>query len=250
MIRISATLFLFLLLSNCTTTPECEYPPTTVVALIDMSGVRENQAVRQSYAENFNSLMSKIHPCSHLSVARITEASLMEQRLLANETFESFKPTTDNDMYRAAELEQYLKQFEAKKKSIGSMVRDTILFSPRIASQTDLFGAMGEAAAIFKKIQNERQILVLFSDMEQYTAEYKFPNLKLDDNQVNEIIAAQNKKAGGMPQLQGVRVFVIGAHSASNERFLAIRNFWLNYFEACGADCRQEDYGGALINFD
>lgn len=228
----------------------CEATPTTFVALVDMSGVRENPDTRQVYSSNFEELMGHVQPCSHLVAARITESSAMESTFLLNEDFPSFRPTTDNDTYRAAEKEQFQNDFALKLGTLTKMVKDTILLSPRIARQTDLFGALTKASDIFSKYPNDRQTLILFSDMEQYSSDYKFPTLRLDDTQINEIIAAENKKARGLPKLQGIKVYVVGAKSADNDRFFAIRNFWLKYFEACGADCRQEDYGTALIKFD
>ncbi|MFQ5708039.1 MAG: hypothetical protein ACE5HO_11345 [bacterium] len=65
-------------------------------------------------------------------------------------------------------------------------------------------------------------------------------------------IISQNRSRGVVPELGGVRVTVVGASSGgyekmSSRRMSGIRDFWLAYFAACGADLRRQHYGGALL---
>ena len=59
---------------------------------------------------------------------------------------------------------------------------------------------------------------------------------------------------GSIPNLAGVRVYVVGAGVVKSSelpaaRILAIQDFWQAYFTASGADLPADRYGAALVRF-
>ncbi len=80
-------------------------------------------------------------------------------------------------------------------------------------------------------------------------SEYNFEKDKLTDKKIGEIIAKENTQKR-LPDLKGVKVYVVGAKAATREQFYNIQNFWLRYFKECGANLLKENYGSALLNFD
>ena len=59
---------------------------------------------------------------------------------------------------------------------------------------------------------------------------------------------------GEVPNLAGVRVYVVGAGVSAGgalpaHRILRAQHVWLAYFAAAGADLPEERYGAALVRF-
>jgi len=224
-------------------------PATTWCVLLDMSGVREKPQTREQYSQNFSKIMKEIKPGDALIVAMITESSINEANFVANHQFDAFQPTTDNEMYQEAEQAKFDSVFAAGKKRISQSVKDFIINNPRITQSTDIISAIHLAAGVFKKHGNKNQNLIILSDMEQYSTDYKFPKENLNEERINQIIDTERQKARGIPGLTGVKVYVAGAKSKNSDRFFRIKNFWLAYFDACHATLMKEDYGAAMIEF-
>jgi hypothetical protein len=234
--------------SSCTLfTGKDKVPPTTWCVLLDMSGVREEVQTRQIYADNFNKLFSKIAPNDVLVVGLITESSVNEAEFIVNHHFTEFKASSDNAMIESAEKSNFDATFKIEKAQIASKVSEFILQSNRIAKSTDIISAIHVADNILKKYNNPSKFLILLSDMEQYSADYRFPVENLNDDRNKQIIELEKQKPRGLPDLTEVKVYVAGAKSKDSDRFFRIKNFWLTYFDACHASLMKEDYGATMI---
>jgi hypothetical protein len=227
-------------------------PPSfaTWCVLVDMSGVRENPETRQQYSKNFALIMDSVKPGDAIVVAKITESSINEPDYIANHTFAVFHPTTDNDLYLAEEQRKFEIDFDSVKKRIYKKVSGFILNNPRITGTTDIISAIHVAGNIFNKYDNPDKNLVILSDMEQYSNDYKFTSENLNEERIAQIIESERRKPAGIPGLSGVKVFVAGAKSKDTDRFFRIKNFWMAYFDACRATLMKEDYGAAIISLE
>lgn len=235
--------------------PACEnenfdsHEPTTWVVLLDMSGVREDPDMRRSYADNFNRIVKHVKGGDMLAVAFITEASANELSLLTEYRFPRFEPTTTNRERMKSQRKKYDKLISQTRDSLSKHVTDVIHNSDRIAPMTEIISAVHVGATLLHKGKTSLNNLVLFSDMEEYSNDYKFTAENLDSLRINHIIDKERSKQRGLPDLNGAKVIVAGANSNNANRFYAIRSFWMNYFKACGAQLHEDDYGAALSGF-
>jgi len=244
-----ALIFLFaasFFLNGCNDKDKSKDSPTTWCVLIDMSGVRENQDTRRHYVDHFKSVFSKMVPGDAMAAALITESSLAEPHLLLSHQFSVFKATTDNELYRAGEEQQFKKNFETTLDSLAKVASDTILNSRRITQKTDIITACHLAANIFKQYRTPYKKLIILSDMEEYDGTYNFVSDKLSQERIDKILQKEKTSSRGLPDLAGVNVYVAGAASKQNDRFFNIRSFWKQYFKNSGASLQDEHYSGTL----
>lgn len=96
---------------------------------------------------------------------------------------------------------------------------------------TDLLGTLTRAADYAKASAGRQTIVLLLSDMIQYTPEVRMDRLRSipSPNWITE-----RRQEGRLPNLQGVCVFAVGT-DVTSARGVAIRNFWARYFTATGA---------------
>jgi hypothetical protein len=93
------------------------------------------------------------------------------------------------------------------------------------------------------------KVLVLLSDMIEDSDMGNFERLQLDDSLTRREIERQ-RKAGLLPDLRGVRVYVVGANAVPMDRAAAIERFWRSYFSTCGATLGPGAYSRALPSFE
>lgn len=231
--------------------PGCDKEVGTEAAtwcvLLDMSGVRDNPETRQQYSQNVAKVLEKAGPGDAIIVAMITESSATEQAFIINETLPVFAPTTTNDELKKLQKRKYEASLKSRRDSLSTLLGDFILNSDRIAPTTDIISAVHVAANVFRKHDNAAKQLIILSDMEQYSNDYKFPSENLNEERIAQIVGLERDKARGIPNLAGVKVFVAGANSKNSDQFFRIQNFWIAYFDACQATLLKEDYGAALI---
>jgi hypothetical protein len=92
------------------------------------------------------------------------------------------------------------------------------------------------------------RLLILLSDMVEESARYNFRKENLTPARITTLVEAE-RKAGHLPVLNGVQVWVSGAGGTVPEKFVQIQNFWIQYFRAAGADLRKSRYGAGLMDF-
>lgn len=100
---------------------------------------------------------------------------------------------------------------------------------------TDILGALVVAAQLFEQTPNaERRVLILFSDMRQFTRDLKLENsadIPLD----RALEKIERKKL--LAQLNGIEVYVLGVDAAGKEpaAWDSVRQFWVAYLGRAGA---------------
>jgi hypothetical protein len=87
------------------------------------------------------------------------------------------------------------------------------------------------------------------SDMIEDSGEYNFEIENLTDKRIGDIISRE-KNRNLIPDLNGIKIYVVGALSKNLKQYYRVQNFWLRYFKECGANLIKDNYGSALINFN
>ncbi len=140
------------------------------------------------------------------------------------------------------------KQTEKKGEIIGRA--ETIILRQDVkVGYTDILSSLHIAERVFKNYKRDKNILIIMSDMIEESKDYNFARKNLNKKRTGEIIAKE-KGANRIPDLKNVRVYVTGATAENRDKFFSIQNFWLRYFEECGANLSKERYGSALLNFN
>lgn len=224
--------------------------PTKVVCLLfDFSESTNYQKTRKIYSDNFRAILSKINPGDEVAAATITEISVAEPELIVKSAFEVFRPTSDNLFIKKAEQDDFDNKVKATKDSLCSVVDSVLINSARKIMRTDIMSSLHVADRIFKSSHRPKKVLVIMSDMIEDSESYNFEKDDLSSQRIAQIIESEKQKKRA-PDLAGVKVYAIGASAKSKEKFFRIRDFWLNYFQACGGDLANENYGATLVGFE
>lgn len=223
-----------------------------VCVLVDRSSSTSNQEVRQGYIRDFQRVVEKLDSGDVIVADAITDNPLAQSSFPVNDQFEPFQPTSDNDMKTRKEREVHQKKIEERRKRV--LDKAQVLFTNATSKQTRIFDALKLAERVFSAYQRPKKALVIFSDMVEESDKRNFNRERLTDAVIERIIN-EEKQAKHLPDLTGVRVYVIGAGASGNqpstsEQYAGIENFWLRYFKAAGADMTKERYGAALLKFD
>ena len=213
---------------------------TTV--LFDLSGSTSPQAIRQQYLRDFSKILDQVAKGGVIAADIIDDNPLAHSTFPINETFERYEPMKENKLDYDRRVKQ---QRDAVIKQADAIMRK------RAAPATNVIDAMQLAERVFSTYEGDQKLLVVFSDMIEESRRYNFIREKLTAAQISQIIAKE-QDGGRLPDLQGVEVCVVGAGQATSgglpaEKLLAIREFWIQYFKAAGANLPKERYGSALL---
>lgn len=212
-----------------------EDPGLLVVTLVDVSAsATRSEDVRSNYVDAFNRMLSEMTHGDSMFAALISEKSISEQRFPIKEEFPPFNPTTDNDLLLRAQRNRADEELKGKKEKILNGLTG-LLSQGR--SSTDIMGAIYTAGKIFERSPEREKILVLLSDMIEESDRYNFRKDGLSDSRIKQII---NKEK--IPNLKGVKVFVVGAKAPSRDRFERIESFWTAFFKHGNADLQSSNY--------
>ena len=240
-----------LLLSGCTevrrtvsTTPE-----VGLVALFDISASTDQQALKQRYQKEFLQVIEKVVP-----MGVVVRADAIRAKPLAETTFplrldfakmsaiDRNQLDLDDSMKKARDTTstELSKLFTENPPTQQTPILDAIEVTRKIFSGADMDG-----------IHDRR--LVIFSDMIESSDRYEFTRAPLGERAI-AVMIEKEKRAGRIPSLTGVKVWVAGAGAGggshlSTEQVRGIEQFWLNYFRAAGADLAPERYASTLLNF-
>jgi hypothetical protein len=103
--------------------------------------------------------------------------------------------------------------------------------------QTDVAGALMVASDLFRASPSRRNILVVFSDMQNDTAALDLEHARI----VSTAFAMQKAaKERLLPDLHGVEVYALGVDGAGKDMayWQTLRDFWTAYFQRTGADLK------------
>lgn len=224
-------------------------PPKLVFLLVDLSGSAAREQARELYLKRAHEIIGGenpkdpgwLNPGDRIVIGAIQDKSAVKGVFPVNEELKTYNPWEHNKL-------TFMAEFLEKKKAIREQV-DNLLKQPA-SPATEIMSALVPAQQVFASFPNyPRKILVVMSDMVEESAQYNFHKRPPGKKDVDRIIAAE-KKQNRLPDLKGVKVYVVGAGGKSSEDMLKIREFWLAYFQACGADLNPANYGADLIKFE
>lgn len=228
---------------------EKKLPPKQVCLLYDLSESTNMSEIRQAYVATTRTILKKMKPGDVLLAALITERSISELHFGLQYEFPRFNPTTDNILIERKEKEIFEKQLMQVKDSLLHIADSLLTHPPRRIMKTEILSALQVVEQVFKSYPQPRKILVINSDMIEDSDFYNFTRENLTAKHIAQIIEAE-KAARRVPDLSGVKVYVVGAMAQRTQRFLQIRDFWMAYFQACGATVSEQNYGPILIRFE
>lgn len=224
-------------------------PRAAVFLLFDISGSTSAREVRQLYIRESNKIADA------LSGGEIVMGDVITHNTLATATIRINVQAPSYNAWKGNPL-QFKKSLSVAKSTLRQQVASLVsTVSPE--KRTDLMNAFQLADKILngeKCGQAGVRALILFSDMIEQSGRYDFSSDDLGDKRIAEIINSE-RGASRLPELRGVRVWVVGAgmsprHGLDPDRINRIQSFWLQYFSACGADLPKSHYAPALIDFD
>lgn len=223
-----------------------------VCVLVDRSSSTDEQGVRQRYSDSFRRILEKLGSGDRIVADAITDNPLGQSSFPVNDEFEPFQPGTDNPLMVRKKLGEHEEKMKGRRDSVWTKAQE--LFSSAPSKQTKIIDATLLAERVFKTYQRPKKVLVIFSDMIEESDSYNFQKDPPNDKVTKRIIDEETK-ARRLPDLKGVKVYVIGASAStykqnSSKAYMDILNFWQQYFEAAGADFSRDRYGAALISFE
>lgn len=235
--------FLFItliLITSCEKiyTENKKVPRKTVIFLFDLSA--STKEFRNISFETFKKILSTITYGDTIVAAKITEASIVEPDIPIKEHIKEFVPTSDNDIIIKKQKMDADNKLASKKEEILKIAND--LLSSGNSKKTDIMSSLHLAERIFKSYKSDKSILIILSDMIEDSKDYNFERENLTAKRIEDIIKNEKSKRG-LPDLSGVKVYIITAGRLSSDRYFSIQNFWLRFFKECGANLTKENYG-------
>jgi hypothetical protein len=219
--------------------------PKLIYVLFDLSGSVKPER-RESYARWFNSILDREDAIKNdgdrIVVEAIRDRSAVQATYLVNQAFPDYSPFTDNKLRHKAEFNKIR---EEMKKDVKALLTEQ-----KGSKTTEIISALIPAQQIFESYpEYGRKILLIMSDMLEESPNYNFDRRPPDERKTKKIIALEKKK-NRLPQLTGITVYVAGAGGRSTEQMRKVKNFWLEYFKACGARLEPHNYGAGLARFE
>ena len=242
-------LSVFAFLTSCTDSHNRVIQARTFLILFDVSLSVAKPETRLSYRSAYQKIFAKIEPGDNFLVGYITDKSINQLELPVTFRFESFNPTTDNDITLINEKSKYQSKINGKKDSVNRIVDSILTKVKRDVQYTDIFSSLKLAEKLFVQYSNTQKVLVIFSDMEEDNPDIQFDNTNLSESRVKEIIE-KRRTNNLLPNLAGVKVFIVGANSVDYKKYEQIETFWLKFFKECNADIKKGNYNSVLANFE
>lgn len=219
-------------------------PERVTMVLFEINASTNAEALKQQYLKDFAKVLDAVSDGGTLAGDIIDDNPLAHSSFPINATFARYAPLKENKL----DFDRRLKEKrDAVLKSAEVIVRKRRSNRPG----TNVMEALQLAERVFAEYEGEQRLLVIFSDMIEQSRRYNFSAERLTEARIGQIIAKE-RSAGRLPDLQGVEVCVVGAGATqsgglSAEKLIAIRDFWLQYFEATGAKLPKKRYGSALL---
>jgi len=229
---------LLLLFFACLSAAPCQ--DVVLCVFFDLSQSAQN--VRAGYRADFERVVDGLAGGEHVLGAGITAQSLASGRFQIDGVIPKYSPFTDSKL-------TFRKRLQSSQAAVKQDARK--LLDGPAAPATDLMGAMQLAEKVFQgsgAVSAKVRLLIVFSDMVEDSARYNFQKENLTPARITAVVESE-RKAGRLPMLKGVRVWVSGAGGAAPEKFLQIQDFWMQYFHAAGADLAKGHYGAGLMDF-
>jgi hypothetical protein len=239
---------LVMLVVACTT-PTQARPAKVVMVLFDLSESTAKPGMRAAYLDAFRTIAATVGPGDSLIAGWITEHSAAELVLPVRLSIPAFSADTDNPMVIEAKRNQAVQAARSATDEACATIARGLGSPGRKIMHTSILASLVVAERVFEGFPQPRKILVLMSDMMEDSENYDFERLKLNAAETKRIVSVE-RHADRLPDLRGVRVYVVGASAPSDDKLFEVEAFWRSYLTACGADVSNQRYGAALVRFE
>jgi hypothetical protein len=214
------------------------------MVLFHVTGSTYKGNVRLQYLTDFSKVLAGVTDGGILAADVIDDNPLAHSSFPIQESFDRYNPLKENKLDYQRRSRQ---QRDAVIKKAEAIVRRPL--SGRLGH--NIMDAMQLAERAFATFQGDQRVLVIFSDMIEQSRRYDFTGENLTASRIDQIIV-QERSAGRVPDLHDVEVCVAGAGASPTgglptEKLLRIQAFWLQYFQATGANLPKERYGAVLL---
>lgn len=144
----------------------------------------------------------------------ITDNPLAQSTFPVNESFEMPTFTTDNPLIVNSGMKKHEESLRVRRDKIMQTIESIVSDSSRKINQTRILDSMQLAERVFNTYSRPSKVLVIFSDMIEESDRYNFQRQKVTEVTIASILKEEKQK-GRLPDLKGVKVYVVGA-GASN----------------------------------
>ena len=218
------------------------------MVLFDVSGSTRDDAIRARYLDAFERVVDASAAANGTVVGDvIDENPLAHSTYPIDGTFEACDPLTDNRLVCDARAHERADGVWSRAPSRSWRA------TRRRPAPTSRTPCRWRSACSTPTRRPRQRSLVVLSDMVEHTRRVNVGGVGFGDRAATDSLdrlAAQ----GSIPDLTGVRVYVVGAGVVGSSelpaaRILAIQRFWLGFFAEAHADLTEDRYGAALVRF-
>lgn len=220
----------------------------SVVVLMDASASTAGEQVRAAYVQAMDAIVATLKPGDALCAGWISDRSAGELTLPMLVEIPLGVPARNNNLYREAAARKADEAACIAIEEARARIRAELQREHRKVNDTHIMTSLVLAERALKKLARPRRIVVLLSDMLEDSDRLDFDEINLTAAERNKIVENE-RTSGRLPDLAGSRIYVVGATSSDDDRVLAVRAFWMDYFKAAGAELLAENYG-PLIKFE
>ncbi|NCO65276.1 MAG: hypothetical protein COW32_09965 [Candidatus Aquicultor secundus] len=228
--------------AGCATTEET--PKKTVFALFDISG--STQQERGRYLKDFEKVLEAMNSGDTIVADKIDNSPLAKASYPVNTTFARGSVDPNENQAKAYIKNKHLP--EVLKRQRAEVLSQARTLVNGESASTDILGALPLAERVFASYPNEKNVLIVFSDMYHQSGDYNFRSGAFEEAAFSNIIESV-KQRDLLPNLKGVRVYIVCPTKDSSKQVMLVRKFWLRYFSRTGAAMAPQNYGSSLINF-
>jgi hypothetical protein len=230
----AAMLFVGLALSAsaCATPGE----PRMIVMFVD--GSCSVKDVRP-YADAWRRVVASLQPGDRIVLGRVAQGIYSEYRPVVDKSLPASSGLLDNSLVVERKVAR-------ERAALDGRFSD-VLEEP-CSQKTPILDTLSLAEKVFGSDSRKKRLL-LGSDMLEDGDRYVFERMLLAPPVGNAIIV-QRRTDGLLPNLTGVKVYVVGASAASAVQARRVEAFWAQYFTAVGADFDPLRYGPVLVDFE
>jgi len=197
-----------------------------VLVLVDFSESARDEL--DFYHEQLHIIVNEMLANSSLVVGKITDKT----EAVFNPFIDCEFPSENFWTTNPEDVKDMRDSIQTKFRTICS----EIFRNPILSRETDILSGLGLIQDIFPT--EKRRILVLLSDMLQCSKEFD-----LEKAEITEAYIRFNL----IPNLQGVELYVAGARAPTQERYRAVKQFWLRFFAETGGELKS--YAHPLLHF-
>jgi hypothetical protein len=242
------------------------------VCLIDYSGSLSQETLQQYVQIISSNVLNRMKDKDRLVVLPIDEGAKTKAVKLVYTDFaeKQFSYPTDGYAHAKDSLVLRLRTYDERE---GPIIALRLLREKEARQQytyfTDIFSALEQAAGLLEREEPDTfwgsmqrfvtgrkkmvptNMIVLFSDMMQESAESSFAEPDGCTDEQAQGLLHQLRASGRIPDLRGCRVFVNGRTGKTNEQVDNIKKFWTEYFRESGAVLEAYDYdaGAQIVSY-